>query len=344
MVESLREVAGVPHLMDLETPEVEEALSRLYLTMVRVPEPTLEVLVAQGFQEEAVRHLAPILVRRELIDRIGEDVWEARPPEVAMRLLAQTFETRAQFARSSAGELGMVWRQARSGGEDHDLAPGMEPLRSVGEVVQAVHDLWLRETTRITLLLDDSPASRHWLRDPTPDQRSWSVPHRLEVRFIVDTELIAEADLLAELERRAEAGQEVRAAGSLPFGVVVGDHGAAVIDLSHFSESASGSFVVRRGPAVTALQELVDVAYNLAAPLRPSLETLHLPPEDRVPLDERDRRIVGLLATGASDQMIARQVGISTRTVERRVRHLMDKLGAATRFQAGVMAARREWL
>ena len=54
--------------------------------------------------------------------------------------------------------------------------------------------------------------------------------------------------------------------------------------------------------------------------------------------------ILTLLAAGASDATIARQSGISQRTVERRVRALMDQLGAGTRFQAGVQAARRGWL
>ena len=53
----------------------------------------------------------------------------------------------------------------------------------------------------------------------------------------------------------------------------------------------------------------------------------------------RDRLILTLLASGASDAVIARQSGVSQRTVERRVRALMDRLGAATRFQAGVQAS-----
>jgi DNA-binding NarL/FixJ family response regulator len=57
--------------------------------------------------------------------------------------------------------------------------------------------------------------------------------------------------------------------------------------------------------------------------------------------DRRDRTILALMAAGATDATIARQTGISQRTVERRVRALMDQLGAGTRFQAGVQAARR---
>lgn len=56
-----------------------------------------------------------------------------------------------------------------------------------------------------------------------------------------------------------------------------------------------------------------------------------------------DREIVLLLAAGATDETIARRLGISARTVQRRVQALMTTLGVRTRFQAGVQAALRNW-
>ena len=44
------------------------------------------------------------------------------------------------------------------------------------------------------------------------------------------------------------------------------------------------------------------------------------------------------------DATVARRVGVSQRTFDRRVRSVMDRLNAQTRFQAGVLAARRGWL
>ena len=46
---------------------------------------------------------------------------------------------------------------------------------------------------------------------------------------------------------------------------------------------------------------------------------------------------VGL--SGLTDEAIARQLGLSHRTVQRRVAAFMADLGAHTRFQAGVKAA-----
>ena len=67
-------------------------------------------------------------------------------------------------------------------------------------------------------------------------------------------------------------------------------------------------------------------------------------PEQEIALDRRDVHLLSLLSDGRSDSTIARLSGISLRTVERRVRSLMDRLGAKTRFQAGVQAARRGWI
>ncbi|WP_244925358.1 LuxR C-terminal-related transcriptional regulator [Georgenia faecalis] len=51
-----------------------------------------------------------------------------------------------------------------------------------------------------------------------------------------------------------------------------------------------------------------------------------------------------MLASGAKDETIARELGLSERTLRRRSSALLARLGAANRFQAGVQAARRGWI
>lgn len=51
-----------------------------------------------------------------------------------------------------------------------------------------------------------------------------------------------------------------------------------------------------------------------------------------------------LLVGGLKDEAIARQLGWSVRTMRRRISRLHEELGAANRFQAGVIAARRGWI
>ena len=51
-----------------------------------------------------------------------------------------------------------------------------------------------------------------------------------------------------------------------------------------------------------------------------------------------------LMAAGLKDEIVARRLGLSTRTLRRRIAGVMRELGADTRFQAGCEAVRRGWL
>lgn len=51
--------------------------------------------------------------------------------------------------------------------------------------------------------------------------------------------------------------------------------------------------------------------------------------------------LLRLLAAGLQDESIARALHMSRSTVARRMRELMEELGAKTRFQTGFLAARR---
>ncbi|TQL66840.1 Homeodomain-like domain-containing protein [Nocardioides albertanoniae] len=64
---------------------------------------------------------------------------------------------------------------------------------------------------------------------------------------------------------------------------------------------------------------------------------------DDLPGAER-RLLLAELASGAQDEQIARRLGVSLRTVRRRVAELLEDLDATSRFEAGAEAARRGWL
>lgn len=64
---------------------------------------------------------------------------------------------------------------------------------------------------------------------------------------------------------------------------------------------------------------------------------------DQGPSDDI-RRLLVLLGAGLTDASIARELGVSERTVNRRIIALQDALAARSRFQLGVQAARRGWL
>ncbi|MEV8438006.1 LuxR C-terminal-related transcriptional regulator [Actinosynnema sp. NPDC051121] len=56
------------------------------------------------------------------------------------------------------------------------------------------------------------------------------------------------------------------------------------------------------------------------------------------------RRLLRLMRTGAIDETIARELGVSLRTVHRRITRLQNLLGARSRFELGVIACERGWV
>ncbi|MFH9723832.1 LuxR C-terminal-related transcriptional regulator [Streptomyces sp. NPDC017254] len=57
-------------------------------------------------------------------------------------------------------------------------------------------------------------------------------------------------------------------------------------------------------------------------------------------MEDLKATLLELLASGAKDEVIARRVGMSERTLRRHVATIMQDLSATSRFQAGVLAAR----
>jgi DNA-binding NarL/FixJ family response regulator len=58
---------------------------------------------------------------------------------------------------------------------------------------------------------------------------------------------------------------------------------------------------------------------------------------------QMEQDLLRLLAAGYKDEAIARQLGVSSRTVARKLVDIMREHGASTRFQLGLLLARQGW-
>ena len=54
--------------------------------------------------------------------------------------------------------------------------------------------------------------------------------------------------------------------------------------------------------------------------------------------------LLNLMSRGYTDEVVAQKLGLTARTLRRRLRSAMDKLGAASRFEAGFKLAQSGWL
>jgi DNA-binding CsgD family transcriptional regulator len=131
--------------------------------------------------------------------------------------------------------------------------------------------------------------------------------------------------------RMVERGEQARTLADPPMKLVVADDTVAALPMP----GESLVLFVRPSALLEALTRMFETLWRLAIPVSADEDS---------PLDERDKLILTLLATGATDDAIARRVGVNRRTVVRRVSALQARLGATTRFQAGLQAGRRGWL
>jgi DNA-binding CsgD family transcriptional regulator len=135
------------------------------------------------------------------------------------------------------------------------------------------------------------------------------------------------------LRARIEEGEEIRLIDHMPtrLFVISGTHAVLPEPLGFADEPR---LLVRQGALVEALTLLFELYWERSVAV-PELEGAR--PDQRAFLLRQ-------LASGVKDEQIARTLGLSLRTVRRRVSDLMIELGVDTRFQAGAEAVRRGWL
>ncbi|WP_457255035.1 helix-turn-helix transcriptional regulator [Pedococcus sp. P5_B7] len=319
--------------LEVDVDEVEGTVTRVFLAVLQHQDPTRSLLIAQGMKAPLVDHSLEVLGSRGLVRLHQGGRIEVIPPDISLPALALDYERRARETRSAAHELAQVYFQARSA----SLAPDVGTVRilnSLDEIAAVTAEAVAAGTERIRTFRSLSPRTRALFSSPL---HSHEEPSRgvggnvLDYTTVYDTDVLEIDGALEILEARERGGERFRFTSAVPFSAVIVDEVVAIVDVSAFDPSGFGSALIRARSMVLALIALSDHLWDLGSPLSIG----------GVTTERRDQLILSLLAAGAPDATIARQAGVSQRTVERRVRALMDQLGAGTRFQAGVQAARR---
>lgn len=158
-------------------------------------------------------------------------------------------------------------------------------------------------------------------------------------RVVVEQSVITGNPNFYDQAREAAAlGEEIRVQDTLPLRMLMVDRELALIPLSKEGPgdlTNVGALLVHPGALLDALIALYELLWERSAPI------ITTGPEV---MDSTDRKVLELLLTGLTDRAVGTQLGMSMRTVQRRVRELMDQAGVSTRIQLGVEAARRGWL
>jgi DNA-binding CsgD family transcriptional regulator len=145
--------------------------------------------------------------------------------------------------------------------------------------------------------------------------------------------------LAPRLGTLALAGADTRTVPAVPTDALVIDGSVVVLPVDRTAGGRSfGTAVFRLPSVVTTTTELFERVWRSAVPMNPT----DMP--EAAELSARDRELLSLLSSGSTDESAAARLGVSVRTVRRAVADLMNRLGARSRFQAGVKAADRGWL
>ncbi len=153
------------------------------------------------------------------------------------------------------------------------------------------------------------------------------------VRGIYAPEALELPGALEAAQDAARAGEQSRVHADVPMKLAIGDRRLAILPVSA-DEVVDAALCIHPSTLLDALVQYFELLWAQATPI--------IAPE--VEGDISDRQLAALLASGAKDDVIARHLGASTRTLSRRVAELMDHLHVRTRFQAGAQAVRLGWL
>ena len=152
-----------------------------------------------------------------------------------------------------------------------------------------------------------------------------------------------------EIEALGDLGEQARVTGELPVKLVVVDGEVALVSLT-LEPGRVEVLLTQSLPLVDAFRRLFELEWARAVPVPDAAPDRDRPAargfpssRGRAPSTE-ERSILTLMAVGMKDEAIARQLGISARTLRRRGQELLAELGAGNRFQAGIEAARRGWI
>ena len=85
---------------------------------------------------------------------------------------------------------------------------------------------------------------------------------------------------------------------------------------------------------------MVATFEQLWAEASPLEEVINKQSQDDTEIDHTRAAILRLMAEGEKDEAISRRLSISVRTCRRHIADYMAQVGATSRFQAGVIAAR----
>lgn len=324
----------------LETLGLDPAQTALYTAVLRLHRATLaELAEAMDGPADKVSRQLDDLVRLGVVDeRSGE--YLARHPAAALgRLIAERLDRLAEESRRIDSALGSIRSLIRDYDAGRDYQSGPFPVELVsGADVLYESVVGIAVQSPPMEVLTAIPDDRTMLDFARKFADQWVDAQQrdlLTLRAVIPVSTLPLPGVRDQLSRLMETGGQVRTLDRVPSWFMTAGAGAAGLPAlwgGNLPDHAYNFYFVRAPIVVGVMRSLFEELWGRAVPL---------------PWGRRGDgmvQVIRLAAQGMCDESIARQLGVSVRTVRARFADAMAELGAQSRFHAGVEAARRGWL
>ncbi|NSC21379.1 helix-turn-helix transcriptional regulator [Streptomyces albus subsp. chlorinus] len=332
----------------LEALDLDPVQQQVYEALVDGAVTVAELRAAAGLSAGRVRAALASLEKLNLVGRFSADRGEERylpvAPEIAFESLLLAREEEIHRTRRHIQHLAARFRANAVGRDPLDL---VEIVTGRAAVIRQVDQL--QRSARSQIRGIDRPPYAN--SDPDRlDPKTGMMPVQAQMlrrgvgyRVIYDTEgLAASHRFEGDIGAAAQLGEDARVMADTPTKMLIADDRIALIPLRAAPHELASSVVVHPSGLLEVLCEFFEVLWGRALPISDYLAGRRPGAPDGPSPEEA--RLLALLTTGMTDQVMARQLGISYRTFQRRLHGLMERLGATTRFQLGMRAASLGWV
>jgi sugar-specific transcriptional regulator TrmB len=306
------------------------AESELYVHLLSMPRSTSGQLAeVMGTTVARVRPCLARLIDAGLATRLAGSParYAAAPPESAVDALADRRLAALERLRAQVRSLAIRFQGAPTGRPSDmvELVEGREAQVTRVEQMQ----LGAREEMQV---VDCPPYFGSPAGNPIEEQL---LQRDVAIRVIYHAPSLE--GRMPFVQRCIEAGEEARTLPAVRMKMLIADRRNAMIPLNFEAVESTAALFIHPSPLLTALVTCFDLLWERAAPLGVDANGAGR-------LGDADRKLLSMLAAGMKDAAMMRALGVTQRTMTRRIAHLMTVLDARTRFQAGLQAARRGWL
>ncbi|MFJ8198531.1 helix-turn-helix domain-containing protein [Streptomyces sp. NPDC096152] len=298
-----------------------------------VPDLARRLMLGEQDTERALRRLERHGLAAQSSARPGR--WVAAPPGVALGALLTQQRHELEKAELAAALLAEEYRAGAAEPAVHDL---VEVVTGASAVAQRFLQLQLGATDEVCALVTGNPVVVSGSENEAEKQ---AAGRGVRYRVVVERAVLDRPGGIAELTAALSRDERVRVMDEVPTKLVVADRTLAMVPLtSHTAEPAA--LVVHASGLLELLSGLFESVWCGALPL--SLGASGVTEQGPDGPDGTDLEVLSLLLAGLTDASVAKQLDLGLRTVQRRVKRLMELTGVTTRLQLGWHAYERGWV